>query len=526
VTDAAGAAVRSIEPGLAAPAAGTGVAEPEEHLGRTGWLWVAGIVAATALAMLPGIGVKSLWRDEGFSVSTSLRSWSSLFHLIVHDEANSALHSVALKAWSVFGTSEGVLRTLSALAALAAIPVLAALGTKLAGRKVGIVAALLLACHGSIFAYGQQVRGYAFTVLFAALASLFLAVDVRRPSNAALVGWVLASLALTYSNLAAATLIVSQLLTLFALPAERRLWKRRLVAGGVALALTLPVALLIMTHNEGGLFEFTIGTFWDVAMVMTGRSGVIGLLGVTVLVVIGARATLHVFRDGGSWLARWTHVLAILWVMGPFVMAAGASLVEPILSGRYMMLSVPGLALYGALGLVDLWSTYRVADAAGRAWRVVATAVIGLAALAGVVVWLQGHEVENWRGAAKYVFAEAQPGDQVLFANDSVRLFFEYYRKEGVAGTVGGGPPTAPTPAYPAEPWGEYQTGDHKYVSFTEQQLAEAAARADRLWIVVGRDHVNTGHVDEMLKQLPAEFKLAESRRFNGRVDVLLFDRQ
>ena len=64
-------------------------------------------------------------------------------------------------------------------------------------------------------------------------ASAF-AVDVRRPSNRALVGWVLASLALTYSNLAAATLIVSQLLTLFVLPAERRLWKRRLVAGGAA----------------------------------------------------------------------------------------------------------------------------------------------------------------------------------------------------------------------------------------------------------------------------------------------------
>lgn len=494
--------------------------EPQERLGRTGWIWIVGIVALAAAAMLPGIGSKSLWRDEGFSVSTSLRPWRSLLHLIRHHEANAALHSVALKAWSVFGTSEGVLRTLSALAVLAAVPVVAVLGTKLAGRKVGIVAALLLACHGSIFAYGQQIRAYAFTVLFAALASLALAIDVRRPSNRALVGWVLASLALTYSNLAAATLIVSQLLTLFALPAAQRLWKRRLAAAGVALVLTLPLGLLTMTHNEGGLFELGLGTFWDVAMVMTGRSGAIGILGVLVLVAVGIRATLHAYREG-SWLLRWTHALAILWVVGPFVMAAAASLVEPILTGRYMMLTVPGLALYGALGLVDLWSTYRVADAAGRAWRVAATAVVGVAALTGVVVWLQGHEVENWRGAARYVFAEARPGDQVLFANDSVRLFFEYYRTEGVAD-----PPTVPAPAYPPDPWGEYETGDHRYVSFTPEQLAQAAETAQRLWIVVGRDHVNTGNVDETLKELAPAFRLAESRRFNGRVDVLVFERQ
>jgi len=491
----------------------------EERLGRGGWLWVVGIMVVTAAAMLPGIGSKSLWRDEGFTVSTVLRSWSSLFDLTVHDEANGALHAFLLRAWSIFGTSEGVLRTLSALAALAAIPVLAMLGTKVANRRVGIVAAVLLACHGSTFAYGQQVRAYAFTLLFAALATLALAIDVRKPSNLALAGWVLALLALTYSNLAAATLIVSQVAALFALPPERREWRRRLIGAGVALVLTLPLAALVMTHNEGGLYEMNIGTLWDVAMVMTGRSGVVGIIGVTVLVALGARATLHVSR-GGSWLARWVHVMTILWVVGPFVLAAGVSLVDPVLSGRYMMLTVPGLALYGALGLVDLWSSFRQSDTAGRVWQGVLTGIVGLAAITGVVVWLQGHEVENWRGAAEYVFADAKDGDQVLFANDSVRLFFEYYRKEGAAN-----PPTVPAPAYPPQPWGGYQTGDHKYVSFSDEQLQQAATTADRLWIVVGREHVNTDHVDDALKLLDPTFRLVEQRRFNGQVDVLLYER-
>ena len=100
---------------------------------------------------------------------------------------------------------------------------------------------------------------------------------------------------------------MSQLLTLFALPAERRFWRRRLIAGGVALALTLPVALLIMTHNEGGLYELNIGTLWDVAMVMTGRSGVVGIIGVIVLVALGA--------PGHA--ARLPATVARGWLAGP-----------------------------------------------------------------------------------------------------------------------------------------------------------------------------------------------------------------
>jgi hypothetical protein len=496
-------------------------APTETGLGARVWLAVAGIVAVTAAAMLPGIGSKSLWRDEGFTVSTVLRPWRSLAHLLVDHETNAWLHAVALKAWSGVGSSVGLLRTFSALGVFLSIPVIALLANKLADRRTAVVAALLLACQGSVFFYGQQVRAYSFTVLFTLLAGLAFAIEVRRPSNRALVGFVLASLALTNLNVVAITAPLSMVVSLFALPADARLWRRRGTALGVIVAVTLPVAALISTHNEGGLYEVGIGTLWDVLMVLTGRSGFVGIVGIGILGIVALRASWRVFRHGGSAFERWVHAFCLLWVVGPFALALAAALFKPVLSGRYMMICVPGICVYGAIGLVDLLSTWKTTDATGRVLRAGAVAAVAIASLAGVAQWLKGSEVEDWRGASELVFTDARQGDEVLFANDSVRLFFEYYRTRGTTT-----PTLAPTPAFPAEPWGEYETGDHQYVSFTADDVREAGARADRIWVVVGRDHVATDGVDVALRVLAPTHDLVQTDTFNGHVEVLLFERQ
>ena len=183
-------------------------------------------------------------------------------------------------------------------------------------------------------------------------------------------------------------------------------------------------------------------------------------------------------------------------------MAAGVSLVEPILSGRYMMLSVPGLALYGALGLVDLWSSYRASRTPpGAPWRVVATAVVGprrahrggrLAAGPRGRELARRGELRLRRGAARATRCCSPTTRCGSSSSTTARRVWPTRRRCRR-------PPTRPSRG------ASYQTGDHKYVSFTDAAApARPRRRADRLWIVVGRDHVNTGHVDEMLKLLPA----------------------
>jgi hypothetical protein len=66
----------------------------------------------------------------------------------------------------------------------------------------------------------------------------------------------------------------------------------------------------------------------------------------------------------------------------------------------------------------------------------------------------------------------------VLFANDSMRLYFEYYlrRDPGLA---------LPTPEFPKAPWGEFTTGDHEYVSFDVDDVRRSVELHDETWLVV-----------------------------------------
>ena len=88
-------------------------------------------------------------------------------------------------AWvwtQVTGTGEFGLRSLSALAGVATVPVAYLLGAELRGRRAGLMAAALVAVNPMLLWYSQEARAYALLVLLcAALAALLR----PRPARAA-----------------------------------------------------------------------------------------------------------------------------------------------------------------------------------------------------------------------------------------------------------------------------------------------------------------------------------------------------
>ena len=80
------------------------------------------------------------------------------------------------------GTGEVGLRSLSALAGVATVPVAYLLGAELRGRRAGIVAAALVAVNPMLLWYSQEARGYALLALLTAAAALYFvrALDARR----------------------------------------------------------------------------------------------------------------------------------------------------------------------------------------------------------------------------------------------------------------------------------------------------------------------------------------------------------
>ena len=83
------------------------------------------------------------------------------------------LYYALLRGWLHFsGLDEATVRLLSALAALATIPVIYAIGSRLAGRRAAILAALFFTLDPLHLFQSQEARSYALAVLLVACSTL------------------------------------------------------------------------------------------------------------------------------------------------------------------------------------------------------------------------------------------------------------------------------------------------------------------------------------------------------------------
>jgi 4-amino-4-deoxy-L-arabinose transferase-like glycosyltransferase len=119
-------------------------------------------------------------------------------------EAYPPLYFVLAWPWSkMFGLSEFGLRSLSAVLGTATVPVAYAAARRLFSVRVGLFAALLVACSPLLVWYSQEARPYALLVFLSTL-SLFWFVrvlDDARPAD--FIGWsVVSTLALLTHNFA------------------------------------------------------------------------------------------------------------------------------------------------------------------------------------------------------------------------------------------------------------------------------------------------------------------------------------
>ena len=99
-------------------------------------------------------------------------------------------------AWfwtQVTGTGEFGLRSLSALAGVATVPVAYLIGIELRGRRAGLMAAALVAVNPMLLWYSQEARAYALLVLLCAVSLLYCVRALRSGTRRDFVLWGLAS---------------------------------------------------------------------------------------------------------------------------------------------------------------------------------------------------------------------------------------------------------------------------------------------------------------------------------------------
>lgn len=463
------------------------------------------IVATAVLAAIAvrfwSIGERALWLDEGYSAWFSELSWPRLWLETPRYETHPPVYYSMLKLWREFtGDDAAALRSLSAVAGVAAVPVIAFAARSLA-RTVGAerslmliaVAAGLAALSPRLVVIAQDARPYALLLLAYALSLacwLRLALSFRsNHPDGRFLDWlglgVGTSLTLWLHGLGilhAAALLGALMLT--GVPgATPRRWRRMIVTVALVGFTYLPCLLIILDRRG----DWSSGWVdWDP---MRFPGALLDLYGfhqqTEIWTPIGARIIFALLIALG---------LRRLWRGGDRPLALGLALLILFPPLAAALLSQLGNAVFVPRTLVAVLAPAYVVAALGLAQmpRRPAMMVGGTAALillTNLAETLTRPSLEAWDEVAATLKREMAPGDLVwVYPNDTV---FPVERALG----KGAAPQPIPAPFPALDAAGSRPAGSPAVVgidgaSAGQWASAHTPAPGATVWLVIRNPHL------------------------------------
>lgn len=139
-------------------------------------LYVLGITLVAGILRFYLIGEKSIWLDESFSLWIARQDLWEGWRWLIEVDQHPPLYYSLLHLWiGLFGSLEGAVRTLSALASVLTIPVFYAGCRRLLDPATAGIAVFILAVSPFHVQFAQETRMYALLTLEVACVIYFLA---------------------------------------------------------------------------------------------------------------------------------------------------------------------------------------------------------------------------------------------------------------------------------------------------------------------------------------------------------------
>jgi 4-amino-4-deoxy-L-arabinose transferase-like glycosyltransferase len=490
--------------------------EPAVSASSLPYRWLVGLELGLAAVLCTlFVWSRDLWLDEAVSASLAKAPWAEFVETVREREVNAAVYFLALRAWSVFGTSELALRSLSIVCAVGA----AALVIKLTRELRGDVASL---CAGAVFIvnslfvhWGQEARGYALMMLLTTASSLLFVRAVRTDRRGPWLGFVGLSLLAAGTSFWAVFVAVGQLGSLLFRPPREVPWRRAIEATALWLLFILPMGLLVQGNRTGigGLAGNAPGRVMQDIQDAVPRSFV--AVALVAVIAVAGWALLHLHRRGPlpGVLGDWPLMFALCWMVAPAAGLIGYSYFQtPVLIIKYFIVCLPPLAVATGIVLAGLRLT----------WRVAALTVVLAVCLFGVVRFYVAGEEEDWSGSTAFVAAEVQEGDGVLFYAPFGRIPFEWSARDHEAIT------NLADPVKPTHPWNEGLLESIVYQPMPREGVAAASEPFERVWLVLSSEAPNGPEEPELAGVrdglADAGFTVQQEKEFEG-VRVLLYTR-
>lgn len=388
-----------------------------------------GAVATTVSAL--GSWIPSLWGDEVTSVLSAERSLPSLLRMLDNVDAVHGTYYFLMHFWvEAFGSSPFSMRFPSALAVGIMVAGVVMLGSRLAGRRTGLIAGGIAVLLPRVTYMGEEARGYAMSAACVVWVTFLLVHIIQSRAAGRSIRrrvWALYAfgVALTAYIFLFSVLIVVSHLVMVLLVRQRGLVRRWGVAVGTGIVLALPV--IIFGVNERGqiafLAERDTTSFTSLAVNQWFGNGATATVAWGIIVAAAVLGTLRWrgarVRDRSAASirvhdARPPHLipLSFVWLVGSSGMLLLANTIHPLYSGRYLSFAIPAAAL------IIGWFISQI--------RIVwIAAVLAVAVLAtSSISWASertpyAKNGSDWAEVAATMTSEARPGDVVLFDEGS-----------------------------------------------------------------------------------------------------------
>ena len=479
---------------------------------RDSWLTILAIaVPCLVVAILSAyeLSTRSLWLDEGATVSIASQHGSALWHAIAHDGGNMLVYYLVLHVLiGLFGDAEVVIRTPSVVATVLTVGTVGVFGLRLFDRRVAFAAAILTAISLPLVFWGQDARAYAPLVTFCALSFLAFHEVVSapgRPSRWWLAAYVASTVLAAYMGFVGALVLPAQLVLLAVRPRHGR-WV--LGAMGATIVACFPLLVLASARGSSQLFWVPRPNMEGIGQTLRWltsagmppnfhRSATATMTMVISIVVLFAAFALTARRCQRAFAKRrvdhetWAMLLVCCWLVIPIVLSLAESAAgQPILLFRNAIICLPAVALAMAWVLLRGHGRQRL--------------YLGWAAVGGLVLLraLQlapsyGVSPENWKAAEHYVSAHTKPGDCIAFYPLDGRMPFDYYVR---AGEQSAGAPVmssgvrVPRPVEPAKlPWSSTPPFVEDYQTPSNSQIGNIEKTCRRLWFVASHEGQKSG---------------------------------
>lgn len=405
---------------------------PEKRTALSLFILLA-IVAFGLCLRLNELGTYGLFGDEIYSVLVATGKGDP--ELLAFDSIR-PVYFFLLKLWMSAGESEEWLRLFSVIFGTLNIALTYYLAQLAAGRKVGLVAATLMALSPMEVHYCQLVRMYTLGSSLALLGAIAIIKALQTERKIFVVLWAAMRTLMVWTLPLTATLLAVDILLSLVKERKNKLLPLLLVCFVIVLALYACFAwkmpqLTATSSYDDWRYGLPVPPLTDALMMFVNftstalpiqecrgplEGGFFAVLYSFAILFMIAYSLKPAFKE------RWL-IWCSTWALLPVLMAwAGSQFTASFVITRYLMFASPFVFICVAAGWVEIWKLKNLRALA-----------IAAAVLYGSIMWmnlahLYTHPVsEDWRQISSFIQNNEKPGDNVVIWNYHSQYLFNYY---------------------------------------------------------------------------------------------------